>query len=218
MNIQVPASVRDYLHNRVIQSVVNHMLDQPEDELPPELEWHELRDYHNAWLAARKVKVDYSLVLMDVWEAVWLPVLEKYRVSELDAWALATMQGNQEEPSLARCWRDESFYRYYTINPEPGLTCHLFPQIYLQAQGEITLTFAATDQHDQILSTSLPLSRGWKIAADEYGNRETQAGICQINQHTDHVDMSPLRRLADEVVGYTLDYARQSYLDDQSER
>ncbi len=63
-------SVRSYLHDRMIGAGVDLLADTS-SKLVPDLRWNELPSYYEAWLAAQRVKGDWALTLLELWEACW---------------------------------------------------------------------------------------------------------------------------------------------------
>ncbi|MEZ5477370.1 MAG: hypothetical protein R3E95_07785 [Thiolinea sp.] len=201
MIIAVPESYRDYLHNRVVRSVVDHVLPQKENRLPVDLEWPDIRAYHEAGLAARKVKVDYGLFVMELWDAVWKPVLEKYDINDELAWPLIEMD-ESERPSLDNFWDNGLFVKNFTLRRGGGQV-HLYPQSCV-AEREVSILISAQTGGWESLSAELNLNELWAEEADEFGNRQTVSGLVEIAADSRHLDVSALVDLADEALSKLL--------------
>ena len=71
-----PESYRVYLKDPAVQSAVGHILYDKKPEVPADLEWCRLPDFHAAVLAAHHVRSDYATALNGLWRRVWQPALD----------------------------------------------------------------------------------------------------------------------------------------------
>ena len=72
----LPESYRAWLKDAAVQSAVDHILYCKKLEVPADLEWDRLPDFHAAVLAAHQVRSDYATALHCLWTKVWLPALD----------------------------------------------------------------------------------------------------------------------------------------------
>ena len=75
-NFTLPESYCAYLEDAAVRSAIDHILDGKKLEVPADLEWDRLPDFHAAVLAAHQVRCDYANALHGLWSKVWQPALE----------------------------------------------------------------------------------------------------------------------------------------------
>lgn len=129
MTLKVPESVRCYYGDLTVRSGVDALLAKPQ-KLPPDLQWREMSDSYQAWLAAHRVVVHHALALDAVWTLVWHDAVPA-------AWSPASRDdqvaaGGDTDPQpvsswakdwLVRCFsRGKSTLYLATSIGEPGLT------------------------------------------------------------------------------------------------
>lgn len=205
MMLQVPASYRDYLHDRTIRSVVDHLLKTQPGKLPSDIEWDEVRAFHQACLSAQKVKTDRALFLLDLWEAIWKPTLEKFGMSERNAWSIEDMKKEDSEPGIERLWSErEGFYRWYVAELS-GHYFNIYTQVSIKSKAAgIQLYFSADSENGRTYGTELTLAEEWASRTDEYYNRYTREGLFEVGAQTPAMDVTRLAELAEDVFGKTL--------------
>ena len=200
--IDVPASVRDYLTDKTICSVVEHLLEQKEDKLPPDLAWNEVRAYHQAWLSAQKVKTDYALLLMDLWDAIWRPALVKYGVDvEKQSWDIEDMKEHEAEPTRDVIWKNGVFYRWFWLETADG-GFSLDTQVEIDSDEGARLSFRVDDGEKEILPAEEALFSQWQTYQDDEGNGffKTPNKLIRVQADTQQLNISALVILADEAV------------------
>jgi len=69
-------SYRTYLEDPAAQSAVDYILGSKKPEVPADLEWDRLPDFHAAVLAAHQVRCEYAIGLCGLWKRVWQPALD----------------------------------------------------------------------------------------------------------------------------------------------
>ena len=77
MTFKVPDSYRAYCTDAAVKTAVDHILDSRSLSLPEDIEWKDLPAFHRAVLSAHQVRCDFAIFLIDVWNAVWKPMLEQ---------------------------------------------------------------------------------------------------------------------------------------------
>ena len=76
-NFTLPPSYRAYCKDRAVLSAVDHVLNCGKKlEIPPDLEWNQLPDFHAAVLAAHQVRCDFAMALHSLWNKVWQSALD----------------------------------------------------------------------------------------------------------------------------------------------
>ena len=75
-NFPLPPSYRAYCKDRAVRSAVDHILDARKLEVPADLEWDLLPDFHAAVLAAHQVRCEFAMALHGLWNKVWQPALD----------------------------------------------------------------------------------------------------------------------------------------------
>ena len=77
MTFKVPDSYRAYCTDAAVKTAVDHILDSRSLSLPEDIEWKDLPAFHRAVLSAHQVRSEFAIFLIDVWNAVWKPMLEQ---------------------------------------------------------------------------------------------------------------------------------------------
>lgn len=207
--IAIPDSVRDYLTNETICSVVEHLLEQKDQKLPPDLRWDKVRAYHEAWLSAQKVKTDYALLLMDLWDAIWRPALENYGVDiENQSWDIEEMKEYEAEPSRHVMWNDGTFRRWFRLKTANG-GFSLDTGVVIDSDEDIYLLFRVDDDEQEILPAEETLFSQWQFyqGDDDDGNFfQTPSKLIRIQANTQQLDISALVTLADEAVAKFVEF------------
>lgn len=197
--VKIPESYRDYITDRTIESVVEHLLTQKDNDLPIELGWNELYAYHQAWLSAQKVKTDYALFVMDLWEIAWGNCLRKYgiihehTIDEVRAWDM--------RPTRDSLW-ENGCCRYFSFN-----SFELDIQAMAYSDVGVCLRFKVDDQEGNVFSEKMEslMSVNWK-REEEY--LVTQKWIL-IQDAPSELDVSKLQDWADEVISVFINRVSQ---------
>ena len=100
MCITIPQSVQDYFQNLRQQQEVDALMGRlaTGNWLPPGIQWSGLREHYNNLLTAATVRTEYAILLIDVWNAVWLPALTERDI--INAIQINAMDNN-DKPSPA---------------------------------------------------------------------------------------------------------------------
>lgn len=208
MMINIPESYRDYLTDRAIQSVVDHLLEQKDDALPAELEWDEVHSYHSAWLSAQKVKTDYALLLLELWAVIWKPSLEKHGISSIHAYSIEDMKEYDAEPSRRALWDDGVFYRWFTYTSNDA-SFEVETKISISDEN-IRLHLKIENEAEEYITDELELSELWEKEEDDgYIYLSTRNKLASLTQCTDRLDISELIQLADEAISAFIKYAQE---------
>lgn len=203
MKVAVPESYRDYINERVISSVVDHLLEVPDTDLPVD-EWDEVPAYHQAWLSAQKVKTDYALFLFDLWDAIWKPALQEAGIDDELSVYEAKKQCKSHQPTRANIWLSRLNRLFRTSHQ--GREVLLQTWIGADEGNGITILLALFDADgeeeitEQILPSLLTSSGRWQ--------KELEDGFCMLNEDLcpaldkdiTELDVSPLRLAAQDLL------------------
>ena len=103
--ISLPESLAFYHANRANRAALDIIMGNP--EMPGDLAWDEVLAYHEAKLAAEKVRTDYCALLHTIWQRTWgtaidrlLPASSPFAVDELGDW----------KPTLKTVWDGAAIY------------------------------------------------------------------------------------------------------------
>lgn len=187
--ISFPESLAFYYRDRANRSALNLIMDSP--ELPPDLGWDEVLAYHDAKLAAQKVRTDYCAFLHNAWERTWgavtgqlLPESPPSTVAELGKWA----------PTLDTVWKNTALHGRALLPRRHTL----WAAVEFPGERAVSLAFWADDGNDDYtLSDTLPLGALWQPVDDD-NVRRTVPGLCTVGENT--VDLTPLAEAAHEAV------------------
>ena len=185
-----PESYRAYLKDPAVQSAVDHILDDKKLEVPADLEWCRLPDFHAAVLAAHQVRSDYATALHGLWRRVWQPALDDCGFAD----SLVSLSFNEQQAySNYPCdtyslWEGPLERVYDKDGHKIGLGVATDFK-----QGWLTMWLIDGNEGD--LTTSLELGGDWHSEPDEGGyylySREQLAPISD-----DGIALDPLNRAA----------------------
>ena len=203
--VKIPESYRDYATDRTIQSVVDHLLEQEDKDLPTELDWSEVRAYHQAWLSAQKVKTDHTILLIDLWDLIWKPALNKHKINLDQSWNIEDMKEYEAEPSRHVIWGDKIYYRWFSCKIDDqnlGIETHIIVR-----DENIKLGIKIEDEDGENITDELELSDLWGKVDNEH-NFSTKNKLVVIQKNTDSLDISTLVTLADEAMATFIEYTQ----------
>lgn len=193
--ISIPQSLYDYHTDRMIRSVVDSLLEQKESALPVDIEWGDLETYYEAWLSARKVKVDNALFSKKLWEIVWKPLLENYTT-----WSIEEMveDGPDITPTLEFIW-DEEFYCGHTVRSNQS-------EFYIQTYTSIEVIegvqigiYIFDEDGNSCLPDRSELSNVW-TEEDEEGWYISKDKLLIPTKDSTEIDVSELISVANEIL------------------
>ena len=116
MHFSLPESFAAYVSQRDVKAAVDHILNSKSLEVPADLDWEHLPDFHAAVLAAYQVRSDYATALHQLWNEVWQPVLDSSDI-EIQALSIAeTQEWSSTHADTGNAWKDEEFYRSFRKN------------------------------------------------------------------------------------------------------
>lgn len=199
MPFEIPESYRTYRNDTAVRTAVDHLLDSADNNklnLPADIEWKDLPGFHRAVLAAHQVRSDYSIFLIDLWNAIWPPTLRKSGFH----WA-ASRPANPTESSVEldthSVWKNKYLWCYFDVTDgqfgfeglESGVV--MIDDRYVQlgigiwAEDGLELSVAATKFGE---SWKMPYEneKGWYYTRDDLG--------CIQDDGT--IDLAPLHQAA----------------------
>ena len=113
MRYSLPESYAAYVTQKDVRTAIDHILDSKSLEVPSDLDWNQLPDFHAAVLAAYQVRSDYASALQGFWNEVWRPALES---SDLQFEALSILESQEligRYTDTKSIWNSKQFWRYY---------------------------------------------------------------------------------------------------------
>jgi hypothetical protein len=111
----LPESFKAYLRDRHIRVGVDSLLTIRDNNIPHELQWHDLGKYLAARAAAELTRHEFSVALYQIWEQVWHPVFARW-LQPHDP-VLSKEEGEYVTP--ADCWINKEFT--YWLSGDNGL-------------------------------------------------------------------------------------------------
>jgi hypothetical protein len=110
MTLAFPDSVLAYYKDPQVRAGVDAMMTRS-DKLPADLNWHEVPGYYRALAAAQRLVVDHALLLHEIWQVVWEPVIPSDWVKlEPDDQVAET----DESPHPKTVWENGAYLRCYS--------------------------------------------------------------------------------------------------------
>ena len=190
----LPESYRAYLNDAAVRSAVDHILDSKNLEVPVDLEWCRLPDFHAAVLAAHQVRSDYATALHGIWSEVWQRALDDCGFTDsLEPQSFNEQLKNSGYPcDTYSLWKYSFLERVYDIGDH---VIGLGVCIELEQAG---LTIWMLDRDREDLTTSLALGRDWGSELDDEGYLCSSEKLAPISDC--HIALAPLNRSADRAL------------------
>ena len=103
MPFAMPESYRAYYTDTAVRTAVDHILASTGKgalRLPSDIDWEDLPAFHRAVLSAHQVRSEFSVFLIDLWNAVWQRALAEcgfhsgrvdWTVSQTEEWSAAQL-------------------------------------------------------------------------------------------------------------------------------
>lgn len=110
MKLQLPESVHRYCTDGRTASAVELLLSGKSPKMPDGLQWDELKDFYRACLAAQQTRVEWSIAMCDLWEAVFADLHTGWRPSTIAKQA----DDSGIELGIESLWQDGEFTRDFT--------------------------------------------------------------------------------------------------------
>jgi len=197
MKVAVPESFRDYINEKVVQSVVDHLLEVPDTDLPVD-EWDEVPAYYKAWLSAQKVKTDYALFLFDLWGAAWKPALQEAGLDNELSIDEAKKQWKIFKPTRENIWIEGLSRLFHASYHEREVLL----RIWVGGDVGNGVVLLDADGEEEITELILPvLSDRWQKELDDDGFCMIKENPClTIRKDNIAMDVSPLRLAAEDLL------------------
>lgn len=206
-NFTLPESYCAYCKYRAVQSAVDHVLNSGKKlDVPADLEWDRLPDFHAAILAAHQVRCDFATALHGLWKAVWQPALDDCGFADV----LEPLSFN-ERPDYSgypcdtySLWEEELLERVYDKDGRKlGLG--------VENDGkQAWLTIRLLDGKGQDQLTSRTLGSDWDSEPDEEEYLYTREKLAPVTDGS--IALEPLNRAARRAlqqIGSILGFPRQ---------
>lgn len=201
MPFAIPESYRAYCSDRAVRTAVDHILSAADKKgnlaLPSDIEWKDLPAFHTAVLSAHQVRCEFSVMLIEFWDAVWQPALDECglgshlnlrTVAETETWSDAKFDTNT-------VWDNGWFGRYFQIG---GTSLELGLAVFVVPEGaKLGLSFWETDAKDH--TTGTDFGEGWPEQGIDEGWAYTGDGLAPIGDDGT-VDLNPLYRAATDAL------------------
>ena len=190
-NFTLPESYCVYCKDAAVQSAVDHILYARNLEVPADLEWRRLPDFHAAVLGAHQVRCDYATALHGLWIKVWQHALDDCGfVARL---APRRFQQQQQELSAFPCdtyslW-DGALERVYDAGDHKiGLG------VYVDTK-QAGLAIWLFDGNDEDLTAGLEPGEDWQPELNE-GYRYTLDELARFSNDGCCIPLDPLNQAA----------------------
>ena len=119
MHITLPESFRAYASKNDVRTAVDHILNcnnRKKLEVPPDLDWDELPEFHSAVLAAHQVRCDYAILLHKLWNKVWGTALRSAGANLEPLSITETYEYEDADMYAYPIWENEEYGRYVRRN------------------------------------------------------------------------------------------------------
>lgn len=161
MTIHISQQVQKYWTDDDFKESVNDLCLRQAAFLPRGLEWDGLRAFHNRLQEALAVRSEYSILLIDVWEAVWGPAL-----SAAGFHKAIPIDEMEVRPSAKFLWNDGLWKSYY--NPQDESTyIEMFVEYCGPDDGFDLLVGVFDKDGNPIWNESLDLGTPWEPHLDD---------------------------------------------------
>jgi len=110
MKLQLPESIHRFCNDGRTASAVELLLSGRSPKIPDGLEWEELEDFYRACLAAQQTRVEWSIVMCRLWEAVFADLPSGWHPSTI------AKQADDSDINLGieSLWQGGEFTREFT--------------------------------------------------------------------------------------------------------
>ena len=196
MPFAMPESYRAYYTDTAVRTAVDHILASTGKwalRLPSDIDWEDLPAFHRAVLSAHQVRSEFSVFLIDLWNAVWQRALAEcgfhsgrvdWTVSQTEEWSAAQLDTHS-------VWDNGWFGRVFAIgggNLQFGLAVHVLPE-----GAKLGLSFWGADDTDHTTRTNF--GEGWREHEIEEGWIYAGEDLAPIRDDGT-IDLEPLHKAA----------------------
>lgn len=153
----LPESVYLYYSNPAVETAVDYMLDASSADIPSDLGWHEVRDYHKAFFSAQQTMVEYCLSMMELWDCTW-----GRATNHLGPEAFIPL-GDKEYPKVCfpspRNVFDDSFCKIIRTGQNNNEWLETYT--WIQERGQISIAFCHVDSDGSYEKSEKAKSELW---------------------------------------------------------
>ena len=200
MNFQLPESYRAYCSDAAVRTAVDHILAADSKApltLPADIEWKDLPAFHRAVLSAHQVRCEFAVSLIDLWDAVWQPALDRWeRGQDLQPQSVAETQSwHDAKLDTKTAWDEGWLGRVFGIG-DTGLDLSL--QVCVVSEvSQLSLCLWGKDETDH--TTGLDLGNGWPEQNLEDGTASTCKSLAPI-RNDGTIDLDPICKAAENAL------------------
>ena len=196
MTFKLTESYRAYCMDAAVRTAVDHILYSNSLSLPADIEWKDLPAFHRVVLSAHQVRCDYAMFLIEFWDAVWKPALEKFDLgTTLEAMTVAVSEEwGEQKLDTNTVWNSSWFNRHFKFTNTGS-------SLYAGAMVEVDHVMLAIDYYDAAdvqRTTDLELGDKWPDDDIENGCAYTSKKLAPIQDGG--IDLAPLRKAADDAL------------------
>ena len=178
----LPPSYAAYAAQKEVRAAVDHVLGSKQLDVPSDLDWDQLPDFHAAVLAAHQVRCEYASALCGLWDEIWQKALdssglefEALSVAETQEWQMREWKSSQLETNDV--WDSKWFSRPLRKN---GFCVYL--GVWLEISGVRLGLWFARESDDQDKTPNLSLEKiNWSRALEDDDYYYTGKGIAPIS-------------------------------------
>ena len=173
MHITLPESFRAYASRNGVRTAVDHILDYDSRrklEVPPDLDWDELPEFHSAVLAAHQVRCDYAILLHKLWNTVWGTALRSASAN-LQPLSIAEAHDYEGADMYAYpIWENEEYGRYVRRNSRSKRDFFLL--VCLDRKEAVLKLWAGDRKKDIAVLRAAISAEGWNEEAEKNDDGE----------------------------------------------
>ena len=189
----LPPSYHAYCKDRAVQSAVDHILNHRKKlEVPPDLEWDSLPDFHAAVLSAHQVRCDFATALHGLWMGVWQNALDDCRSTEsLEPLSIQEQQEHSAYPCDTYSLWDSGFLErvYEACEHRIGLGVLIDTE-------QAWLAMWLLDGPGNDLTGTLALGDDWVSEPDDEGYMVSRDDLARFASNGRCISLDSLRRAA----------------------
>ena len=191
-NFTLPESYCAYCKDRAVRSAVDHILDARNLEVPADLEWCRLPDFHAAVLGAHQVRCDFATALHGLWIKVWQHALDDCGFADsLEPLSLHEQQERSDYPcDTYSLWVPGILERVYDAGD------HKIGLGVCVATKQAWLAIWLLDGQENDLTPNLVLGEDWVSELDDKGYLWSHDELARFSNDGCCIPLDPLNRAA----------------------
>ena len=163
MSFELPESYRAYCSDAAVRTAVDHILSAGSKtplSLPSDIEWKDLKAFHRAVLSAHQVRSEFAVSLIDLWDAVWQPALDRWEFQSglVPETMVAAEEWWPQKLDTNTVWNAGHFFRLFKMG-ETGVPLGLGAVIEIEQVMRLSLSLYGEDEKEY--TTGLDLGDAW---------------------------------------------------------